>query len=179
MCLTGFTPRGTIILVIGMTLVAALTTSGWALDGLEAEPPSEGLGSVHTIVGTTLPDGHAGFGALYADLQTDVETRLRQADIRVDPACPERLLVVVDIFGEDDGNACLATVDVEIRQFALPARPLQSDDTPPVSRHHVVWARCAEIARQVRDDTRALVDQFITAYLDQHSKPSPPQARSR
>jgi hypothetical protein len=168
---SGVTSRGTIILALGITLLTTWTASGWALDSPEARATVEGLGSVHTIVGTTLPDGYESVAPLYAALQTDVEFRLHRAAIRVDPSFTDRLLVVVDIFGEDDHNACLATVDVEMRQFVLPTRTRQGTDALPGNMHRVVWARCADLDRQVRDNTRDLVDQFITAYLEQNPRP--------
>ena len=156
---TVFTPRGKTVLVISIVLGTVWTLSAWALEGPAGRTTPKGLGAVHAIVETTLPDGQERFAAVYSALQQDVEARLRRAHIPVDAAATERLLVVVDIFGVEDRLGCLATVDVGLHPSA---------DAPPVRTHREVRASCAKIDQQARKDTRDLVDEFITAYLEQN-----------
>ncbi len=167
----GVAPRGAFILVIGIVLVTAVPSSTFAQIGPPDLAVPTRLGSVHTIVATTVPDGSVRVDALYADLQTEVESRLRRAGIPVESSSTARLVLFVDIFGEDDRTGCRATIDVAILQFALPPRPRPGTDAPPLSTHGVVWASCAEIDQLVREDTCDLVDLFITAYLERHPRP--------
>jgi hypothetical protein len=159
-------PFGAIILVITLGLVTAMPSSTGAADGSSAGIPGVGLGSIHTIVGRAAPDGFVGVEALYADLQAEVEAHVRRAGIPVVSSFPTRLVVFVDIFGEDDRTGCRATIDVAVRQFALePDTPLHPE-TPPLDTHHALWASCSDIDRLVREDTSDLVDRLLTVYRD-------------
>jgi hypothetical protein len=170
---TVFTPRGMIILVMSIVLIlvmsgvfVAVATAGTrVLDDPAELAKLESLGSIHTILGTTVPDVSARFDALYTDLQTDVESRLHQAGIPVDSSFTARLVVFVDIFGEDDPTGCRATIEVAVREFALEPGTVPRPDAPLADNHRALRASCADIEQLVREDTSDLVDGFITAHL--------------
>lgn len=171
---TVFTLRGMIIvvmsivliLVMGVVFVAVVTAGTRALDGPAERASLEGVGSIHTILGTTLPDLSARLDALYTDLQIDVESRLQRVGIPVDSWFTARLVVFVDIFGEDDPTGCRATIDVAVREFALEPGTVAHPDAPLADAHLALRASCADIEQFVRDDTSKLVDGLITAYLE-------------
>ena len=171
---TVFTPRGmlilgmsiVLILVIGGGFVAGATAGTRALGGPAELATLDGLGSIHTILGTTVPEVSARLDALYTDLQTDVESRLHRAGIPVDASFPARLVVFVDIFGEDDPTGCRATIDVAVREFALDPGSVPRPEAPLADSHRALRASCADIEQLVRDDTSDLLDGFITAYLE-------------
>ncbi len=172
---TVFTPRGMrslgmsivlILVVIGGGFVAGATAGTRALDGPAELATREGLGSIHTILGTTVPELSARLDALYTDLQTEVESRLHRAGIPVDASFTARLVVFVDIFGEDDPTGCRATIDVAVREFALDPGTVPHPEAPLADSHRARRASCADIEQLVRDDTSALVDGVITAYRE-------------
>jgi len=129
--------------------------------------------SIHTILGTTVPEVSARLDALYTDLQTDVESRLHRAGIPVDSSFTARLVVFVDIFGEDDPTGCRATIDVAVREFALEAGTVPRPEAPLADAHRALRAACADIEQLVRDDTSDLVDGSSPPIANRRLPPPP------
>jgi hypothetical protein len=109
-------------------------------------------------------------GLTRAQLQTEVERRLRQAGIAVGPTLTGHLYVNVDTVKSDHGQTYAYNVLVEYMQQVMLARD------PTASIFATTWETGgvgmigANRLREVRQDVANYVDQFIAAYREQNPK---------
>ncbi len=109
-------------------------------------------------------------GLTRSQLQTDIELRLRQAGIPVDNHAPRVLYVVVNTIKDELGLYGFS-IRVEFR------RPVHLGRDPSLTTPGVTWSATPLVGivgssdlATVRDDVRDLVDQFISAYLEENPK---------
>ena len=168
----GFISRHSIVPAIAAFLVTAslaLPASAWALDDASARATLKGIKAIRLAVAPVKPDiSQDGFTT--AQLQTDIEARLKQAGIPVDPQSGVWLFVAVTTAKIDKGLYAYS-IDLDLYQSVTLAR------TPSISASAPTWGvgsrvGALDIARlqEIRSEVVGFVDQFISAYREQNPK---------
>jgi len=160
------------ILGIAALLIAAalgLLASAWALDDASARATLKGIKAIRLAVAPVKPDiSQAGFTT--AQLQSDIEARLKQAGIPVDPQSGEWLFVAVTTAKIDKGLYAYS-IDLDLYQSVTLTR------TPTISVSAFTWGTGSRVGaldtarlNEIRPEVLGFVDQFISAYLEQNPK---------
>jgi len=168
----GFISRHSIVPAIAAFLVTAslaLPASAWALDDASARATLKGIKAIRLAVAPVKPDiSQAGFTT--AQLQTDIEGRLKQAGIPVDSQSGECLFVAVSSAKIDKGLYAYS-IDMDLYQSVALAR------TPTISASAATWGVGSRVGaldtarlREIRSEVLGFVDHFISAYLEQNPK---------
>lgn len=113
-------------------------------------------------------------------IQTEVEAQLERAGIRIGPGTGSYLLVTVTSIEHLEGLLCGFAVSVEVQQVVLLAR-----DTRIIT-FGMTWqksglgvAATAGFPESLRHLLAELVDEFVTAYLEENPKSSAHHSMSR
>jgi hypothetical protein len=107
-------------------------------------------------------------GLTRSQLQTDVESRLRQAGITVGFSLTGHLYVSVDTVKSDNGQTYAYNVEIEyVQQIVLPRDPKTLFYAPTWETGGVGMIAATRL-REVRQDVGNYVDQFIKAYFEQN-----------
>lgn len=168
-----FPRRGRIVLGTTLILLAAspvLTVlAGAADEGPSAQDTLKGITSVIVIVGVLSQDFEKdGFPA--GELRTDIESRLRKAGIAVGPSAPAGLQILVNASKARDVALYGFNVAVEFVQGVRLDGDPQIITAAITWRRHAVGTVDAGHVAEVRAIVVDLVDQFISAYLEQNRK---------
>ena len=129
----------------------------------------KGINTVEVVVEAMDPVAEQD-GLARAQLQADVEERLRQAGITVGPTLTGHLYVNVDTVKGDHGQMYAYNVEVEYVQQILLMRDPQTLYFAPTWETGGVGMIATSRLREVRQDVANYVDQFIKAYLEQNPK---------
>ena len=146
-----------------------LTVPALASDIPNERATLKGLKAVNLTVERIDPEAEKD-GLTKSQLQTDVESRLRQAGISVDHLSDEYLYVDVNTLKGERGVYSYS-VHVEFHQSVMLVR-----DPKIIYYGAATWSvgRMGTVGsghlREVREDVAALVDQFINAYLEQNPR---------
>jgi len=166
MRLSPFLSRFRIVLAVALLLLAGLAR---AADDEEGRASLKGIASFEVVVEGIQPDAERD-GLTQSQIQTEVEARLRQAGIKVVASSPYMLYVNVDTTKKNMGSYAY---NIYV-SFEQPVTLLR--DTKRVQTFAVTWSVGSigtvgsDRLRDVRSDVSDLVDQFITAYLEQNPK---------
>lgn len=155
-------------LVVGLGLLL-LPVFAWAQGSAAQRATLKGVNTVEVVVEAMDPVAERD-GLTRAQLQTDVEERLRQAGITVGPTLTGHLYVNVDTVKGEHGQTYAYNVSVQyIQQIAL-ARDPKAPIFAPTWDTGGVGMIAANRLSEVRQDVTNYVDQFIKAYLEQNPK---------
>ena len=157
---------------IAALLIAAalgLPASAWAIDDASARATLKGIKAIRLTVAPVKPDiSKDGFTT--AQLQTDIEARLKEAGIPVDPQSGEWLFVAVTTAKIDKGLYAYS-IDLDLYQSVTLAR------TPSISASAPTWGVGSRVGaldtarlQEIRSEVVGFVDQFISAYREQNPK---------
>jgi len=157
-------------LAFGVALLLLVSLPAWA-DDLDQRATLQGLPGVTVMVDVLGPP--YGRDALSVpDLQAAVEQRLRQRGIRVLTEASGLLLLKVTTVG-DTGDAYAVHLALHLLQLVRLDRKLHT----PMQFFFSTWdeesllqVAPTDFPRVVRATAMTLVDQFITAYLEQNPK---------
>jgi hypothetical protein len=163
----------------GITLLTVpLLLASSAPAQLNADRTLHGLDALGVVVADVHPDAERR-GLSRSALQTAVETRLRQAGIRVlteedgaETPEPPLLYLHVGIAPLESFPVYSVTIELQLRQSVCLARNLILCDTAITwedesAGRAVSVSRLASLQQEVRD----MVDRFATAYLSENAKP--------
>ena len=153
------------------SLVAAalgLPAGAGALDSPARRATLTGISSVYVFIEDLQPEAEQD-GLTTSQLQTDVESRLRQAGITVAPPFEGYLYVRVNAMRQPSGSYAVA-VNVEFRQLVTLMRDPTLTTFAGTWNADTVATVGASRVRDVRAYVAELVDQFIAAYLEQNPK---------
>ena len=159
--------RHTLALGIALPL---LTAPAWAQDSASQRATLKGVTVVEVVVEAMDPVAEQD-GLVRAQVQTEVELRLRQAGIPVGPTPTGHLYVNVDTEKSDHGQTYAYNVSVQYIQQVVLAR----DPTAPIFA--TTWETggvgmiAASRLREVRQDVANYLDRFVKAYLEQNRRP--------
>jgi hypothetical protein len=161
----------TIRIVLGLAVALAMGWTAGAQDGPRSRQSLRGLASLEVGVGVSA-DREDEKRTLQAQIQTDVELRLRQNSIPVDAGSDARLYVRVSampICFRDSvpaGHAYTVTVEVDQPVILASGVTTRADTwtTGPL------LGISGSLSRTVRDTVRDQVDRFINAYLAANQK---------
>jgi hypothetical protein len=167
MRLFAFLSRHRLALGIALPLVAA---PAWGQDGPAQRATLKGVNIVEVVVEAMDPVAERD-GLTRAQLQTDVELRLRQAGIPVGPTLTGHLYVNVDTATSDHGQTYAYNVVVQYLQQVVLARDPKAPIFATTWETGGVSMIAASRLREVRQDVANYVDQFIHAYREQNPKP--------
>ena len=160
--------HGSLALGIALLLVPL---AGWGQDNpAHNRATLKGIGSVEMVVEVIDPVAERD-GLVRTHLQTEVESRLRQAGIPVGPNITGHLHVDVDTMKSNDGTSYGYNVEVAYVQQVLLARDPKTLYIVPTWETGGVGVIATSRLREVRQDVINYVDQFIKAYLEQNPKP--------
>ena len=167
-----FLPRRPTVAGIAALLLAAalgLPASAWGLDDASARATLKGIKALHVLVAPLKPDISEG-DFTSAQLQTDVEARLKQAAIPAEPRSGEFLYVAVTTVKLDRGVYAYS-IDVDFYQSVTLPR------APTLSALAATWGVGSRVGvidrtrfREVRAEVVGFVDQFISAYREQNPR---------
>lgn len=129
----------------------------------EANEVFKGVGPVRVqVLGSELP------GLTLSTLQTDVELRLRQFGVPIEPQAVSRLVVIVLAYHQQDAEHFAYSLHVRFREYVL-VRGVLREAATWESRRAIGIGRAGQLG-PVRDTVRDLVDEFINAYLAANPK---------
>ena len=155
-------------LVVGISLLL-LPVSAWGQGSAAQRATLKGVNTVEVVVEAMDPVAERD-GLTRAQLQADVEERLRQAGMTVGPTLTGHLYVNVDTVKGEHGQTYAYNVSVQyIQQVAL-ARDPKAPIFAPTWDTGGVGMIAANRLSEVRQDVTNYVDQFIKAYLEQNPK---------
>ena len=166
MRLTAFLVRQSLALGIALPLLAA---PAWGQDGTAQSATLKGVTLVEVVVEAMDPVAEQD-GLTRAQLQTEVEVRLRQAGIPVGPTLTGHLHVNVDTLKSDHGQTYAYNVSVQYVQQVVLARDPKAPTFATTWDTGGVGMIVASRLPEVRQDVANYVDQFIKAYLEQNPK---------
>ena len=152
-----------------LTAALGLPASAGALDDAAARATLRGIKALRVLVASLKADISEG-DFTTAQLQTDVEARLKQAAIPADPRSGEFLYVAVTTVKLDRGVYAYS-IDVDSYQSVTLAR------APTLSTLAATWGVGSRVGvidrtrlREIRSEVVGFVDQFISAYREQNPK---------
>ena len=161
-----FHSRHRIVLALILLL---LSIPAWATDWQEDRATLKGVDSFAVVVEAVVPDAGRG-GLTQSQLTTDIDSRLRQEGISVNPASPFMLHVVVSTVQSDSGHYAY-NVTVTFRQAIMLMRdPKISQAFAPTWSVTSIGIVSAARLPDVRPVVIDAVDWFIKAYLEQNPK---------
>jgi hypothetical protein len=109
-------------------------------------------------------------GLTRSQTQTDIESRLRQSGITLDPASPYLLYVTINTVRDPASPVYAFNIVVTFHQgVSLPRNPKSLHLATTWSVSHVGLVG-ADHLRDVRSKVADLVDRFISAYREQNPK---------
>ncbi|RPI09980.1 MAG: hypothetical protein EHM71_04665 [Zetaproteobacteria bacterium] len=163
-----FLSRFRIVLSVGLLLAPFPV---WAGDGPAERASLKGIPSLQAVVEPVWPDAE-GDGLTTAQLEADIELRLRQAGLKVVPLANDVLHVHVNTVKHPDGRFYAFNISVVFYQVVVPLRAMQHQTMLPAATWSVGLVGVVSTAtlREVRSEVTALVDKFIAAYLEQNPK---------
>ncbi len=162
----GYLPCACIVLAL---VVPFPTGVAWADDDTFSRATLKGVDSVRVAVAELQADAERD-GLQHTQIQADLESRLRQAGIKVDASSLYALGVYLDTRRSDSGVYAYAVLVT----FEQPVRLVR--DPSIVHGFAVTWSvgsvgmESAAQLRNVRSTVNRLVEQFIKAYLEQNPK---------
>ncbi len=160
-------PRRSALLGVALFLLAVPASAD---DSPHARYSLKGLKAVHVVVEDLRPDAEMD-GLAKSELQRDVEVRLRQAGIRLDPSSPESLYVKLSTYKHESG---LYSFSLTL-EFHQPVRLYRDPKIlqPFASTWSVGGAGIVDMVdiRNLRNHLADYVDYFISAYIEQNPKP--------
>jgi hypothetical protein len=108
-----------------------------------------------------------------AHIQIDVEARLRQSGITVEPRSlsPSHLFVVIDALEVDEASLYAYTMRVQLRQRVLLVRDPTITTVVPTWEVGFLGVVDQGHVSPIQSVVTDLVDRFITAYLEQNPRP--------
>jgi hypothetical protein len=168
----GFISRHlTVLRIIALLIAAALglPASAGAINDASAHATLKGIKAIRLAVAPVKPD-FSQDGFTTAQLQTDIEARLKLAGIPVDPQAGECLVVTVTTAKINKGYYAYS-IDLDLYQPVILVR------TPTISASALTWGVGARVGaldtarlHEIRSEVVGFVDQFISAYLEQNPK---------
>ena len=167
MRLLTFLSRRRLALGIVLLLPAAIA---WGQDSAAQRATLKGVAIVEVVVEAMDPMAERD-GLVRSQLQTDVESRLRQAGLTVGRTLIGHLYVNVDTMKSNDGKTYAYNVEVEYVQQVLLMRDPQTLYFAPTWETGGIGMIGAARLGEVRQDVANYVDQFVKAYLEQNPKP--------
>ena len=173
---------------VGAVLVVLLGLSvapSWATDSQAARDSLRGLPGVNVLIEDLKPEVERA-GLTKTQLQTDVELRLRQSEIRV-LTKQEQRSVIGQPYVYVNVNVLLGLSGLAVYSIKVELCQKASLETGEIRYGATTWdvAMLGAIDRarlaQIRDKVRDPVDQFINAYLSVNPRPtgSPAPAPAR
>jgi len=154
----------------GLTMAALfLTVSAWAGDTPRDRASLKNISAMQVGV-EKIQSGAERDGLTRSQTQTDIETRLRQSGITLDPSSPYLLYVAINTVRDPASPSYAYNVAVTFHQgVSLPRSPKSQHlaATWSVSRIGLV---SVDHLRDVRSEVADLVNQFISAYREQNAK---------
>jgi len=168
MRLLGFLSHRRIVLTV-LLLLPALPA--WAGDTPMERASLRGITSVRVLVEPISPDA-AQDGLSTAQLEADVELRLRQAGLQVVPLANDVLQVQAITVKQPQGGFYAFTASVLFYQVVVPLRLIQNQTQLPAATWSlaVVGAVPTGAVRDVRSHVVGLVDRFVAAYREQNPR---------
>ncbi len=167
MGLPALVPRCSALLGMALLLLPVPSSAG---DSPHDRYSLKGLKAVHVVVEDLRPDAEMD-GLAKSQLQRDVESRLWQAGIKVDPESPESLYVKLNTYKHESG---LYSFSMEL-QLHQPVRLYR--DPKILQPFASTWSvgdtgivGTSDI-RNLRNHLADYVDYFINAYLEENPKP--------
>lgn len=156
--------------IIVACLAVFLATPAWARDTNLDRASLKGLTAVQVQV-TPMDQDAERDGLTRSQLQTDIESRLRQAGIGVDTSAPARLSL--EVLTEKEPRSAIYVFNMTLallQSVNLERNPVISD--PAAATWSVAFGGVvsAVYLSQVRSAVSDLVDRFIAAYLEQNPK---------
>ena len=157
-------------LALGIALLL-LPVPAWSQESASHNRATlKGINTVEVVVEAMDPMAERD-GLVRSQLQTDVESRLRQAGLTVGRTLIGHLYVNVDTMKSNDGKTYAYNVEVEYVQQVLLMRDPQTLYFAPTWETGGVGMIGAARLGEVRQDVANYVDQFVKAYLEQNPKP--------
>ncbi len=156
-------------LALGSVLLL-LAAPAWGQDGAAQRATLKGITIVEVVVEAMDPVAEQD-GLTRSQLQTEVESRLRQAGITVGPTLTGHLYVNVDTEKGEHGQTYAYNVSVQYMQQVVLARDPKAPVFATTWDTGGVGMIGTDRLREVRQDVANYVDQFIKAYLEQNPKP--------
>ena len=154
---------------VGTLVVLFLTVPAWAGDTPRDRASLKGIRSIQVGVEKIQPDAERD-GLTRSQTQTDVESRLRQSGITLDPSSPYLLYVVINTVRDPASPSYAVDIAVTFHQgVSLPRKPKSLHLATTWSVSHVGLVG-ADHLRDVRSKVADLVDRFISAYREQNTK---------
>ncbi len=167
MGLSALVPRRPALLGVALLLLAVPASPD---DSPHARYSLRGLKAVHVVVEDLRPDAEMD-GLAKSELQRDVEFRLRQAGIKLDPSSPESLYVKLGTYKHQSGLYSFSlTLEFHqpVRLYRDPKILQPFASTWSVGDTGIVGA--VDI-RNLRNHLADFVDYFINAYLEENPRP--------
>jgi hypothetical protein len=130
----------------------------------------EGIRAV-TVVMEPLERAVEQAGLTTAQVQTDVELRLRKAGIRVDSSATAYLYVNVNVMESNGGFA--ANVDVQLNQRAVLIENSLTATVATWSCGAILMTSAERASKFIPESLGELVDRFLAAYLSVNPPPPP------
>jgi len=150
-------------------IVLFLTASAWAGDTPRDRASLKNISSMQVGVEKMQPDAERD-GLTRSQTQTDIESRLRQSGITLDPSSPYLLYVAINTVRDPASPSYAYSVAVTFHQgVSLPRNPKSLHLATTWSVSHVGLVS-ADHLRDVRSKVADLVGQFISAYREQNPK---------
>ena len=159
--------RHRLTLGIALSLLAA---QAWGQDSLAQRATLRGVGIVEVVVEVMDPAAERD-GLARSQLQTDVESRLRQAGIPVGPTLTGHLYVNVDTVKSGDGQTYAYNILIQYMQQVVLARDPKAPMFATTWETGGVGMIGTPRLREVRRDVAIYLDQFISAYHEQNARP--------
>jgi hypothetical protein len=148
-----------------LVLLCALTvwaTPGAASDTENARATLKGVKAVNVVVEPLGPELEQA-GLATAQVQTDVEVRLRKAGIHVDSSATANLYINVNVIESTGGFA--ANIDVEFNQPAVLIANSLTATVATWSCGAVLITSPERTSMFIRESVGSLVDRFSIGYL--------------
>jgi hypothetical protein len=149
-------------------IVFALGFPAWALDAPQARATLKGITAIKVVVESLGPDVEKD-GLTSEQVRAEVEQRLGQAGITVDPSAAEYLYVKISTVKPPSGFYAYS-LHIEFRQ------PVSLLRDSSVVAYAITWdaGRIGTVGaanlRNLRNSVAGTVDEFITAYREQNPK---------
>ncbi len=155
--------------IVLVWIVLLLTVEAWAGDTPSGRGSLKGIKELGVLVqiGPAEPNGLEG-----AQIQTDVEARLRQSGITVVPrsSSPCYLFVVIDTLEVEDASLLAYTMRVQLRQRVLLVRDPTLTTVVPTWEVGFVGVVDVGNISPIQSVVTDLLDRFIAAYLEQNPR---------
>ena len=165
------------MILIAIFMVVGLESRLFAIDGKSNRATLQGLKGVGVLVENLAPDVEKE-GLVKSQIQTDVESRLRAAGVKVltkeecagTPGEPYLYVNINLNIAETESDAYPYSVDLLFIQKVSLLRD------PKITTYAVTWSTGGvgsigkKIVGQLRDDVKGMVDLFIKAYQGENPK---------